>query len=69
MITFETIKDKTVLAGITYINKSGKEIEKAQFYGRVVDAGIENGISILEDGKSNIINLPPDLSAIEAAPK
>ena len=69
MITFEAIKNKTVLVGITYINKEGEEIEKSQFYGRVVDAGIDNGISILVDGKSNIINLPPDLSGIEVAPK
>ena len=69
MITLETITGKTVLAGITYTDKDGKEIEKAQFYGRVVDAGIDNGISLLEDGKDTITNLPPDLSAFEVAPK
>ncbi|MCD7731513.1 MAG: hypothetical protein LUI05_08490 [Oscillospiraceae bacterium] len=69
MLTFDEIKGKTILVGITYVEneKSGKIKGRKQFYGTITGAGVI-GIKIrCHNGKD--ISLPPDLNAIRPAPK
>lgn len=57
-----------ILVGVTYLDHTGKEIERAQFHG-VVEAASPDGIRIAlrgnRDGEHWV--MPPDLSSVTAA--
>jgi hypothetical protein len=60
---------KTLLVGIAYLDAGGELIEEVQFYGVIVNAGPEYGITINCQGEhiGQTYNMPPDLRWIEPA--
>lgn len=66
-VTWSNIIGKTILVGITYTDSIGNITDRKQFYGKVVNANNQKGISVLVDGIKGTYCLPPDLSSIKAA--
>lgn len=66
-ITFETILNKIMLIGISYVNESKEIIKQVQFAGKIVEASQEKGIIVKTVQDNRSILLPPDLSAIQQA--
>jgi hypothetical protein len=58
-----------LLVGITRLNAAGEEIEKIQFYGRVISAHETRGIALSLQGARDgqTYTLPPDTRAIRRA--
>ncbi|MDR1132001.1 MAG: hypothetical protein LBL15_06245 [Oscillospiraceae bacterium] len=82
-LTFKNIIHKTILVGITFLENDGTFISMIQFSGKIISAD-NNGIIISSENFKSVINLipgvspegsadtyllPPDLSALRAAPK
>ena len=44
--TYKTLIGKSILVGITYVDKDEVEVEKTQFFGTIVRAGKSEGIII-----------------------
>lgn len=66
-ITFKNLIGKVLLVGITYNDKNGNVKERKQFWGTVTEAD-EKKI-LIEQKNGEIFSVPPDLRAIEPAPK
>ena len=60
---------RLVLVGITYLDPSGEETGRAQFFGHVASADADAGILLKLAGSrdGDRVTLPPDLSALEPA--
>ena len=65
-LTFESIVGLRVLAGMTYVNEAGIELERVQLHGLVVRADPE-GIILAAAPDDSEFWLPPDLSAFRKA--
>ena len=57
---------KTIIIGLTFLDNLNQEVEKAQLSGTISEIN-EEGIFIKLD-EGDFYTLPPDLSAIQAAP-
>lgn len=66
-ITFKTIIGKTIIVGITYMDKEEKIIKMIQYYGKIITADKEQGIVIKDSVSKEIFAVPPELSAIKIA--
>lgn len=66
-ITFKSIIGKTILIGITYMDKEGNIIKMSQHVGKIIEADENQGIVIEESSSKKILAIPPQLSAIEIA--
>lgn len=66
-ITFESIVGKTIIVGITYMDKEGNAIKMSQYVGKIIEADENQGIVIEEKNSKEILAIPPQLSAIEIA--
>lgn len=66
-ITFESIVGKTIIVGITYIDKEENIIKTSQYVGKIIEADENQGIVIEEKNSKEILAIPPQLSAIEIA--
>jgi hypothetical protein len=69
MPTFNEIKGKTILVGITYMEDelTGKIKSRRRFFGTITGAGVV-GIKI-KSPDGSFFTLPPDLNALMPAPK
>lgn len=54
---------KHCLVGLTYCDKSGKEIEQKQFHGDIIMASEQEGIVLRLRPSGEEFKLPPDLRA------
>ena len=57
-----------ILVGLTY-KKNNEIIRRSQFFGEIVSADKENGITVLINNSDELFTLSPDLSAIKKAGK
>jgi len=60
---------KHLLVGITYLDHEQNFVERKQFHGHVVRINEDEGIVISLDGAKKEFKLPPDLNALQEAPK
>jgi hypothetical protein len=60
---------KHLLVGITYLDHKGNFIEQKQFHGNIVRINEPEGIVIKLHDSDQEYKLPPDLNALQAAPK
>lgn len=58
-----SLKDKHVIVGLTYLNKSGKAYKRIQYHGSVLSVDPKDGVEIWENGTAKVQSLPPDLRA------
>ena len=66
-ITFDNIIGKTILVGLTYYSKDDEFLEQKQFFGTIVTANVNNGITIQKTGVDEQFSLPPDLRSFSVA--
>jgi hypothetical protein len=60
---------KHLLVGITYLNHDDSFIEQKQFHGNIVRINEHEGIVLQLHDSDQEYKLPPDLNALQAAPK
>lgn len=60
---------KSLLIGVTYLDKSERLVEQKQLYGTIISADPKSGITVQLGGnrQGEAFKLPPDLAAIQAA--
>jgi len=66
-ITFESIIGKTILIGLTYLNKENELLEQKQIYGTIEHADKSKGISIKQADTGDWFYLPPELNSLSIA--
>lgn len=61
---------KTLMLGLTFLDDDGELLERQQFFGLVIEANDQTGIvlDLLGEQDGDIYTLPPQTSAITAAP-
>jgi len=61
---------KTLMLGLTFLDDDGELLERQQFFGVVIEANDQTGIvlDLLGEQDGDIYTLPPQTSAITAAP-
>ena len=58
---------KTVLIGITDLDRDGKPTKQRQFFGTITEISIKNGMIVTSKNNSTHLALPPDLSTLRPA--
>jgi hypothetical protein len=58
---------KTVLIGITDLDRDGKPTNQRQFFGTITEISVKNGIMVTSKNNSTHLTLPPDLSTLRPA--
>lgn len=57
--TLEELIGKSVLVGITHVDKSGKFLGRSQYFGTVVRANNTEGVVLVRHGVQDFTYLPP----------
>jgi hypothetical protein len=58
---------KTVLIGITDLDRDGKPTKQRQFFGTITEISVKNGMTVTSKNSSTHLALPPDLSTLRPA--
>ena len=65
----EEIIGKTVIVGLTFVDKNDKKIRDDDFAGQIIEISDEKGIVIVNNDTMNAIALPPIFEAFQVAEK
>jgi hypothetical protein len=55
---------KTVLVGITDLDRNGKPTKQRQFFGTISEISVKNGMIVTSKNNATHLALPPDLSTL-----
>ena len=66
-LTFDELVGKTILVGVTYLDNTGTEIQKTQFFGTIINADEYKGILIKKANTDEEFFLPSQINAIRVA--
>lgn len=62
--SLKAVIGKSLLAGIEYFDKQGKNRGREQFFGIIQKVDVENGLQLFDEIRQEIISLPLDLDAL-----
>jgi hypothetical protein len=55
---------KTLLVGITDLDRNGKPTKQRQFFGTITEISVKNGMIVTSKNNATHLALPPDLSTL-----